>query len=129
MFPPSSASRECSPRHGLLPPHPPLHSYSRAGIQREVYVQGLFDKVAPEYEKMEGFMALGSGSRYRNQALHRAGLAPGDTVLDVGTGTGLLAREALALTGPQGCVLGIDPSPGMLNEVREPRLKLLRGSA
>ncbi|WP_018292175.1 class I SAM-dependent methyltransferase [Verrucomicrobium sp. 3C] len=126
---PSSESGECATPVGALPPHPPLLSYSRTGIHREVYVQGLFEEVAPEYERMEGFMALGSGSRYRKQALLRAGLAPGDTVLDVGTGTGLLAREALALAGPQGCVLGVDPSPGMLNEVREPRLQLLRGSA
>ncbi|MDD4931846.1 MAG: class I SAM-dependent methyltransferase [Methylacidiphilaceae bacterium] len=126
---PSSESSGAATPVGLLPPHPPLLSYSRAGIRREVYVQGLFEEVAPEYERMEGFMALGRGSRYRNQALRRAGLLPGATVLDVGTGTGLLAREALALVGPHGRVLGVDPSPGMLNEVREPRLQLLRGSA
>ncbi|MDD2675969.1 MAG: class I SAM-dependent methyltransferase [Methylacidiphilaceae bacterium] len=129
MLTPSSESGECFRAPGVLPPHPPLLSYSRAGIQREVYVQGLFEEVAPEYERMERFMALGRGSRYRNQALQRAGLLPEATVLDVGTGTGLLAREALALVGPEGRVLGVDPSPGMLSQVREPRLRLLRGSA
>lgn len=129
MLDESTEESEPAPALSLLPPHPALPSYSRAGIRREIYVQDLFEQVAPEYERMEGLMAFGLGSRYRNQALCRAGLLPADTVLDVGTGTGLLAREALALVGPQGCVRGVDPSPGMLNEVREPRLQLLRASA
>ena len=41
-------------------------------------------------------MAFGSGSFYRNRALRRAGLAAGMIALDVATGTGLVAREAIA---------------------------------
>ena len=36
------------------------------------------------------------------------------TVLDVGTGTGLLAREAARLVGANGRVVGIDPSFQMM---------------
>ena len=44
-------------------------------------------------------LSFGSGPWYRRAALQRAGLASGAQVLDVGIGTGLVAREALALIG------------------------------
>jgi len=44
----------------------------------------------------------------------RAGLAPGMSVLDVGTGTGASLRAARAAVGPAGEVLGIDLAPGMV---------------
>lgn len=114
---------------GILPPHPPLPAYSLTGIRRDAFVQNLFDQSAPDYERIEKLMALGRGSRYRNAALRRAGLTPGSKVLDVGIGTGLLAREALRLAGPNGLVVGVDPSPEMLKEVREPTLQLIQGNA
>ena len=42
-----------------------------------------------------------------------AGLQPGQSVLDVACGTGVLAREAAALVGESG-VVGLDRDPGML---------------
>jgi len=43
-----------------------------------------------------------------------AQIRPGQRVLDVACGTGILAREAAARTGPTGFVAGLDPSPAML---------------
>ncbi|MGD9896696.1 MAG: class I SAM-dependent methyltransferase [Candidatus Methylacidiphilaceae bacterium] len=129
MPPLASEPDECCHPLGSLPPHPPLASYSLAGFSRESYLRNLFDEAAPDYERIERLMTLGRGSRYRNHALRRAGLTRGLEVLDVAVGTGLLAREALTLVGPQGRVVGVDPSPGMLKEVREPRLQLLHGQA
>lgn len=40
----------------------------------------------------------------------------GDTVLDIGTGTGTIAFHAASLVGPSGKVIGVDLSPGMLAE-------------
>jgi SAM-dependent methyltransferase len=47
-----------------------------------------------------------------------AGIQPGDRVLDVACGTGVLAREAAARTGPAGHVAGVDPNAGMLEVAR-----------
>src|SRR6516164_2902240 len=48
-----------------------------------------------------------------------ANLQPGATVLDVGTGTGVVALEAASRVGPGGHVIGIDLSGGMLAVARE----------
>jgi len=43
-----------------------------------------------------------------------AQIQPGQRVLDVACGTGVLAREVASRTGPTGFVAGLDPNPGML---------------
>ena len=43
-----------------------------------------------------------------------AGIRRGDKVLDVGCGTGVLAREALRRAGQEGQVVGVDLNEGML---------------
>ena len=43
-----------------------------------------------------------------------AQIQPGQRVLDVACGTGVLAREVTLRTGSTGAVTGIDPSPGMV---------------
>ena len=111
-------------------PHPPLVDYYSHESERRGWVRQLFDRTAGDYDRIERFMALGSGSWYRREALRRAGLAPGMRILDIGVGTGLTAREAAALVGERGQVTGIDPSSGMLQRARVPvRVKLLLGSA
>lgn len=46
--------------------------------------------------------------------LEAAGVRPGDAVLDVACGTGVLARAAAGVVGAGGRVVGVDPNPGML---------------
>jgi arsenite methyltransferase len=50
--------------------------------------------------------------------LEFAELNEGDFVLDVATGTGIVAIAAADLVGPRGNVTGIDISPGMLDQAR-----------
>lgn len=46
--------------------------------------------------------------------LLQAGIRPGDTVLDVGSGTGVLLPFILEAVGPKGRVFALDISPAML---------------
>jgi ubiquinone/menaquinone biosynthesis C-methylase UbiE len=48
-----------------------------------------------------------------------AQMRPGERALDVGTGTGIVARLAAAQIGPGGSVTALDPSPGMLAVARD----------
>jgi SAM-dependent methyltransferase len=43
-----------------------------------------------------------------------AQIQPGQRVLDVACGTGILGREVASRMGSSGCVAGVDPSPGMV---------------
>jgi demethylmenaquinone methyltransferase/2-methoxy-6-polyprenyl-1,4-benzoquinol methylase len=111
-------------------PHPPLHEYYAGEAQRPGWVRQLFDRTAGDYDRIERIMALGSGSRYRRQALGRAGLEKGMRVLDIGVGTGLMARQAARIVGTSGRVTGIDPSLGMIRSARvPPGVELLMGNA
>lgn len=103
-----------------------LPQYWKDEPSRRRFVDHLFDGTAAEYDFVERLLGLGRGPRYRRDALRRAGLEPGMHVLDVATGTGLVAREALAIVGAQGSVLGLDPSAGMLIEARELDIRLVR---
>jgi demethylmenaquinone methyltransferase / 2-methoxy-6-polyprenyl-1,4-benzoquinol methylase len=111
-------------------PHPPLPEYYEDESQRGGWVRQLFDRTAVDYDRIERFMALGSGSWYRRRALARAGLEQRMRVLDIGVGTGLTARQADLLVGEAGQVIGVDPSAGMIARAQVPaRVKLVIGSA
>ena len=55
----------------------------------------------------------------------------GNRLLDIGTGTGVVARAALIRVGAGGCVIGVDPNEGMLAVAQRlaPGLDLRRGDA
>ena len=110
-------------------PHAPLPAYYRDEADHARYVSRIFDETAVDYDRIERAMAFGSGGWYRREALIRAGLAAGARVVDVGIGTGLLARQACDLVGEQGHLIGVDPSPGMLAQVDLPGVDLRAGRA
>ncbi len=111
-------------------PHPPIRAYYDTEADRSLWVREIFNRTAGDYDRVERVLAWGSGSWYRRRALLRAGLLPRMSVLDIGTGTGLVAREAAIVVGDAQLVTGVDPSPGMLGHAVVPLgLKLLVGSA
>src|SRR5687768_7182807 len=102
----------------VVAPHPPIRGYYERPEQKRSTVRRMFDEAAGDYDRIERLMALGSGSWYRRGALRRSGLTPGMRVLDVATGTGLVAREAAAIVGERPALIGVDPSAGMLAQAR-----------
>lgn len=101
-----------------LPPHPTLTKYYASDDDRDDAVRRLFDSGAPDYEWVCWLMSMGTGESYRGQVLKEAGLAAGQRVLDVATGTGLVLRSAVEAVGAGGLAIGLDPSAGMLRECR-----------
>ncbi|WP_420465964.1 class I SAM-dependent methyltransferase [Panacagrimonas sp.] len=101
-----------------VPPHPVLHHWYRDEAERRQRVNALFDASAGQYDGINRMMSLGSGRRYRRQALLRAGLIAGQRHLDVGAGTGVIALLGQDIVGPSGEVVALDPSPGMLEVAR-----------
>lgn len=95
-------------------PHEPLAYYDRSAAERAGFLRRIFDDTAPDDDRIERYLALGSGPWYRRQALLRAGLAPGMRVVDVGFGTGLVAQQAITIIGGAALLTGVDPSPGMM---------------
>lgn len=69
-------------------------------------------------EKYERFFVPTIGRPLADDLIAAAAPRPGERVLDVGCGTGLLARLAASLVGRSGAVAGVDPNPGMLEVAR-----------
>lgn len=64
-------------------------------------------QLANEYERISGERQFRAGERL----VAELGIRPGESILDVGAGTGLLAQYVGALVGRHGRVVGIDPLP------------------
>jgi len=58
-------------------------------------IQELFTRIASRYDLMNRLMTFGQDQRWRREVVRRAAPAPGAHLLDLGTGTGDLARAAL----------------------------------
>lgn len=106
------------PKPEPLAPHPDLSDYYARPEERSAFVRDIFDETAPWYEWMIAAPSFGTGFRYRTEALARHGWREGVRLLDLATGTGVVARAALESTGGKGNVVGVDPSIGMLLEAR-----------
>jgi demethylmenaquinone methyltransferase/2-methoxy-6-polyprenyl-1,4-benzoquinol methylase len=76
------------------------------------FARRLFAGIAPEYERMGAILSLGQEARWRRFLVSRVAAGPGDRLLDVASGTGLVARELARTTGAG--VVQLDQSPEML---------------
>ena len=90
----------------------------RTGTLPEEQVQAMFDRIAGVYDLLNSVMTAGMHQRWRERAADMAALSPGDSALDVATGTGDLALALAERTGPDGRVVGSDFSERMLELAR-----------
>lgn len=77
------------------------------GNERAKYVQGMFTRIAKHYDIMNRLMTGGQDIRWRKRVIELARLDEHASLLDLGTGTGDLAREALSAF-PQAKVVAAD---------------------
>lgn len=82
-------------------------------------------------EVYEAFFVPALFAQWADIVLDAAGVRTGDDVLDVGCGTGVLARAAHQRVGADGHVAGVDPNDGMLGVARraEPAIDWRTGAA
>lgn len=77
------------------------------GSERAKYVQDMFTRIARRYDLMNRLMTGGQDVRWRKRVIELARLNPHASLLDLGSGTGDLVREALSAF-PQARVVGAD---------------------
>src|SRR3954447_19213742 len=104
--------------------------------ERKSHAIELFAGLPRHYDRVAAVLSFGQEPRWRRAMVDAIGAGPGDRVLDVATGTGLVAQ---ALVRRYGCpVLGLDQNDTMLSGARarlarDPalaeRVSLVRGEA
>jgi demethylmenaquinone methyltransferase / 2-methoxy-6-polyprenyl-1,4-benzoquinol methylase len=72
---------------GVLPP----------ADEKSLYVNRMFARIAAHYDLLNAVITLGQDRRWRREALSLCDLPPKGRLLDVGTGTGAVARTAHAM--------------------------------
>lgn len=90
------------------------------GRERSNYVRAMFGRIAPRYDLMNRLMTLGRDRSWREYVLKVAAVPRGGRLLDVATGTGDIALQALG-HDPSLKVVGADFSAPMMIVGRERR--------
>lgn len=93
--------------------HPEAHPTRRSQSANT----GRYDRIARFYSTLEPLYLIFPPARRR--AVTALGLKAGDTVLEIGAGTGRNFPYLIDAVGPSGTVIGVDASPGMLAEARK----------
>jgi demethylmenaquinone methyltransferase/2-methoxy-6-polyprenyl-1,4-benzoquinol methylase len=121
-----------------MPPYAPYLltvAFPANGLTKEETLR-LFSGLPRRYDLAGALLSFGQDPRWRKTMVSRIQAAPDDRVLDVATGTGMVAT---ALVRRYGCsVVGLDQSPEMLSGAQAKleadaqlakRIKLVRGEA
>ena len=82
-------------------------------------VKAVFDSVAPRYDLMNDLMSLGLHRVWKAIAISQAAIRPGQSVLDLASGTGDLALAMAPRIGPTGQLVMTDINPSMLARGRD----------
>src|SRR5215211_1262298 len=93
------------------------HHFHPHSAEQPAQTAGALIRWAPYYDLATKLMTFGQAGRLRKTTVDQASINPGDSVLDVGCGTGevtLLAKTRAT----NGKVYGIDPAPEMIAVAR-----------
>jgi ubiquinone/menaquinone biosynthesis C-methylase UbiE len=102
--------------------HSFVHRHLHAGAGPAAETPGRILDLGWRYDLMAWFcdtvLLRGRLRQLRRRTISLARIQPGDTVLDVGAGTGTLALEVQPRVGATGKVFGIDPGPQQVARAR-----------
>jgi demethylmenaquinone methyltransferase/2-methoxy-6-polyprenyl-1,4-benzoquinol methylase len=82
------------------------------------YVRSLFSKVPLEYDILLGLFSFAQDKRWRAYVVNRIRPVGREPILDVATGTGLLAADFARVVSRDGFVVGVDLTLSMLKTAR-----------
>jgi demethylmenaquinone methyltransferase/2-methoxy-6-polyprenyl-1,4-benzoquinol methylase len=91
--------------------------YKNDEATKKVQVARMFDSISGNYDFLNHFLSLGIDIRWRKKAIRQLVDLKPKMILDVATGTGDFAIEALRLNPEK--VIGVDISEGMLQIGRQ----------
>ncbi|MGB3829744.1 MAG: methyltransferase domain-containing protein [Ornithinimicrobium sp.] len=94
------------------------HRASLGKIRGPQAVKRLYDRLAPAYDVTAWIFRPLGASRLQERAVDLLDLHAGDTVVDLGCGTGINLPVLADAVGEHGHVIGIDLSAGMLEQAR-----------
>ncbi len=96
--------------------------YKEQDASKKEQVAQMFDNVSPKYDFLNHLLSGGIDILWRKKAIKLLKKTQPKTILDIATGTGDFAIEALALKPDK--IVGVDISEGMLSFGREKIKKL-----
>jgi len=82
------------------------------------YVRSLFSKVPSEYDILLGLLSFAQDRRWRAYVVDHTRQNRNERILDVATGTGLLAADFARMVSRDGFVVGVDLTLSMLKTAR-----------
>jgi demethylmenaquinone methyltransferase/2-methoxy-6-polyprenyl-1,4-benzoquinol methylase len=98
--------------------------YKEKDLNKKRQVALMFDNISPRYDLLNRLLSLGIDTLWRKKAIRMLRKHNPKKILDIATGTGDFALEALKLNPEK--VIGVDISEGMLEQgrIKLRRLKL-----
>lgn len=87
-------------------------------VDEDKFMKSQMEQMVPSYDAYMRQMTFGRERVLRAMTVRLAEIKPGDSVLEVGCGTGTLTLAAKQQAGPTGKVVGIDIIPGMIEASR-----------
>src|SRR6266536_6645203 len=102
----------------MMPSRRTIMAHHFHAVEGPAQTEGTLIRWSPYYDLAVNITALGQARRLRKMTVDQALIKPGDSVLDVGCGTGevtLLAKTR----AKAGKAYGIDPAPEMIAVARK----------